>query len=320
MTPELAQYLETIRRDAKLENSEESAVLNELEAHIEDTVEELVADGHSGEEALAICLEQLGSGKMVARLIYEAHSQGSWRQVLMACTPHLVFGVLFALNWWHYPVGLTIVLLLTLATVVYGWLNGKPNWFFSWLGISLLPVLALGIALLYLPRYWSLVALIVYFPLAGWWIFRIVVETTRRDWIFASMALVPLPIASGWFLTLSPDLTLSELTLSRIELFAPWIGLSFFVLAVTIGIIIRVRQRGFRIGFLVTSGLATLTLVVYYSTGRLDTLPFLGLILVMWGIFLIPPLIERLVRKDHSSLWKSPSRHIQLTPENDDKD
>jgi len=314
MIQQLAEYLETIRRGAKLAQDEESEVLDELEAHIEDTVEELTAAGYSPDEALTSCLNNLGSVKTLARLIYEAHSQGSWRQVLMACLPHLVFALLFTLDWWQHVTGVIILLGATLSVIVYGWIHGKPNWIFSWLGFSLLPVLAFGIALLYLPRYWSLAAFILYFPLASWWLFRVVIETTRRDWIFASMALVPLPIAAGWFLALSPDLSLSEVTLTRLELYSPWIGLSFLILALIIAVIIRVRKRVVRIAFLITSALLTLTMVVYYTRGYVGTLTFVGLILIMWGIFLIPPLVERFVRKDYRSLWKPPSRRIEIPP------
>ncbi len=304
MTPELAEYLETIRRDAKLEQFEESAVISELEAHIEDAVEGFVEAGYTREEAVQTCIKNMGGGKMISRLIYEAHSQGSWRQALLASAPHMVFGLLFALNWWQHPGWLTMVLLITLAFTAYGWIHGRPNWIFSWLGISLLPVLACGVALLYLPKIWSLAALLVYFPLAAWWLFRIVVETTKRDWIFASMALVPLPIIGGWFMAIVPDLSLSEATLERVSIYAPWIGLSFFTLALTIAVIIRLRQRSLRITMMVISGVATLSLVSYYCIGRMTITTFFGLMLVMWGIFLVPPVAERLVRKGNASLWR----------------
>jgi hypothetical protein len=80
--------------------------------------------------------------------------------------------------------------------------------------------------------------------------------------------------------------------------FAPWIGLSFIALALTIAVFIRLRQRSFRVGLLAASGLLTLTLVVYYTSGRLDMFTFLGLVLVMWGVLLVPPVVERYIRDD----------------------
>ncbi len=303
MTPELIQYLTKIKFDAKLTDSEEPEVLSELEAHIEDRLEELTESGLSEEEAVRTCLGQMGSNRMVARQIYEAHSQGSWTQVLLASMPHLLFGLLFVLNWWHYPGWLTLVLLLVLATTVYAWWHGKPAWIFSWLGYTMLPVLAAGLALLYLPTGWSLLTLLIYFPLALWWLFRIVVQTTKKDWIFCSLALLPLPIIIGWFLAVSSSGKFTAYSIERINYFAPWIGLSFLALALTIAAFIRLRQRWLRIGLMAASGLSTLTLVVYYTTGRLNTLNFLGLIFVMWGVLLVPPLLERFLRRDVTIRW-----------------
>jgi hypothetical protein len=305
MTPELLQYLTRIRYGARMPDSDEPGVLRELESHIEDRLEELTCSGLSEEEAITACLGQMGSTSMVARQIYEAYSQGSWTQVLLACLPHLLFGLLFLLNWWHYPGWLTVALLFILATTVYAWWHGKPAWIFSWMGYTMLPVLGVGLLLLYLPAGWSLLTLLVYFPAALWWLFRIVVYTSKRDWIFCSLALLPLPIIVGWFLAVSPSGKLNDYSVERINYFAPWIGLSLLALALTIAAFIRLRQRWLRIGLMAASGLLTLTLVVYYSTGQLTTLSFFGLMLVMWGVFLVPPLLERYLRRGVKIHWSS---------------
>ncbi len=301
MTPELSRYLENIRYSSKLGRSDEREVISELEAHIEDRLQELMASGLSEEAAIRTCLGQMGAATLVARQIYEAHSQGSWKQVLLASMPHLLFGLLFALNWWQHPQWLSVVLLLILGTAVYGWWHGKPEWVFSWLGYSLLPVLAVGILLVYLPRGWSLLAIPLYFPLALWWLFHLIIQTTRRDWVLSSLMLLPIPTLIGWFLAVSPGARFTEYSLQRAYYFAPWIGLSFIALAFTIAVFLRLRQRWLRIGLLIISGLLTLTSVVYYTGNRLNTPAFLGLLLVMWGIFLIPSLLERRLR--NGRLW-----------------
>jgi hypothetical protein len=277
--------------------------MSELEAHIEDRLEELTGSGLSEEEAIKTCLGQMGNTRMVARRIYEAYSQGSWTQVLLASLPHLLFGLLFFLHWWHYPGWLTVVLLFVLATTIYAWWHGKPAWIFSWLGYTMLPVLGIGVALLYLPAVWSLLTIPIYFPIALWWLFRIIIQTTKRDWLFSSLALLPLPILTGWFLAVSPSGKFTTTSLERVNYFAPWIGLSFLALALTIAAFIRLRQRWLRIGLMAASGLSTLTLVVYYSTGRLNTFTFLGLVLVMWGVLLVPPLLERYLRRGVKLHW-----------------
>ncbi len=304
MIPELSQYLEKIRHKAKLESDDESVIISELEAHIEDKLQDLTEAGLSKKEAMRTCLGEMGSTRLVARRIYEAYSQGTWKQVLLASMPHVLFGLLFVLNWWHYPGWLFIVLMAIFATTIYGWWRGKPTWVFSWLGYSLVPVLCVGVLLLYLPRGWSLLALPVYFPLALWWLYRIIAHTSRQDWIFSSFMLLPLPIILGWFLAISPNGRLTEYSLQRIDYFAPWIGISFMALALTIAAFIRLRQRWLRIGLLAISGCLTLTLVVHYTTGRLTTFTFLGLILVMWGVLLAPLLLERYFRGGRFFLWK----------------
>jgi hypothetical protein len=305
MTPDIVQYLESIRGSARLGPSEETGVMSELRAHIEDRLQELTEAGLTEEEAMATCLGQMGSTRLIARQIYEAYSQGSWKQVLLAAMPHLIFGLLFVLNWWHYAGWLSIVLVLILATTIYGWSHGQPTWLFSWLGYTLVPVLAVGLLLLYIPRGWSALALIIYFPLAIWWLFRIIVKTTRRDWLLSTLMLLPLPIITGWFLVISSSGKITEYSLQRVYYFAPWIGLSFLALAATIAAFIRLRQRWLRVGLLAVSGLLMLTLVVYYGTGRLNTPTFLGLALVMWGVLLAPPLLERYLIKSRRLLtWR----------------
>jgi hypothetical protein len=314
MTPELTQYLENIRLNARLENSAENGVMNELKAHIEDRLEELTESGLTEEEAMETCLGQMGNIKAIARQIYEAYSQGTWRQVLLASMPHILFGLLFFLNWWQHPSWIPVVLVIILATTVYGWGHGKPAWVFPWLGYSLLPVLAIGLILLCLPRRWSLVALPVYFPLALWWLYHVIVTTTRKDWLFSSLMLLPIPIIIGWFLAVTQSGKITDYSQERLDYFAPWIGLSFMILAMTIAVFIRLRQRWLRVSLLCISGLLTVGLVAYYSTGRLNTLTFLGLILVMWGVMLGPPLLERYLRSSAlSRKSRNPYAGFRLT-------
>jgi hypothetical protein len=142
--------------------------------------------------------------------------------------------------------------------------------------------------------------------MALWWLFRIIVQTTKRDWLFSSLALLPLPIIIGWFLAISPSGKLTSYSFERINQFAPWIGSSFLGLALTIAAFIRLRQRWLRIGLMAASGPLTLTLVVYYSTGRLNTVTFFGLMLVMWGVLLIPPIMERHLRRGVRVHWSRP--------------
>ena len=122
------------------------------------------------------------------------------------------------------------------------------------------------------------------------------VQTIRRDWLFSSVMLLPIPIIAGWVLAVEPQGRFTEYSMQRVYDFAPWIGLSFLALALTIAAFVRLRQRWLRVAILIISGLLTLTMIAYYADGRLGLPAFLILILAMWGLFLIPALLERWLR------------------------
>ncbi len=297
MTTTLAHYLNDVRDNLRLDLSTEREVINELETHIEDRLQEMRQAGLSEEEAANTCVKLLGSAKLVARQIYETHSQGSWRQALLASMPHLIFGLLFALNWWQGIGWLSITLVLVLSMAIYGWWHGKPTWLFPWLGYSLLPVVVAGLPLLYLPKGWSWLAIVLYIPLALWLVYSIIVQTIKRDWLYSSLMLFPIPIIIGWFLAVELEGKFPEFSIQHLHDFAPWIGLSFLALAAAVAAFFRLRQRWLKIVILVVSGLLTLTMVAYYPDGRLSLSAFLVLMLVMLGLFLSPALIERKIRK-----------------------
>ena len=296
MTAVLSNYLDSVRENLRLDRSLEGEVIRELETHIEEELQELKESGLSEEEAANTCLTLLGSAKVVARQIYEAHSQGSWSQVLLATMPHLLFGLLFALNWWRGIGWLSGMLVLVLGMAIYGWWRGKPAWLFPWLSYSLLPVGAAGLLLLYLPEGWSWVAILLYIPMALWLLYSITVQTVKKDWLYSSLMLLPLPIIIGWFLAVEPVGEFPEYWLQRLQDFAPWIGLSSLALAVTVATFIRLRKRWLKVSVLVVSGLITLTMVAYYTGGRLSVPTLLILIIVMLILLLSPALVERTVR------------------------
>jgi len=305
MAPVLSRYLETIKDNLRLDPCEETDIIHELETHIEDRVQELKEAGLSEEEATHTCLKLFGSAQAIARQIYEAHSQGNWKQALLAATPHLLYGILFALNWWQYIGWHTIMLTIILGIVFYGLWHGKPAWVFPWLGYTLLPVVVAGILLFYLPRVWYWVAVPVYMALASWWVFYTVEQTIRRDWLFSSLMLLPVPIIAGWVLVVEPWTGFTGEIYQRIYDFAPWIALSFVSLALTIVVFLRIRQRWLRVLLLIIAGLLMLTMISYYAHGRLGLPAFLILAIAMCGLFLVPAFLERRIRKGNRKFKES---------------
>ncbi len=297
MIATLSQYLDSIRNNLRLEPVSEREVIDELQTHIEEEVQEMREAGLSEEEAASTCIKLLGSAKVVARQIYEAHSQGSWRQALLASTPHLLLALLFVLNWWQGVACLIVLLGLIISIAIYGWLHGSPPWLFPWLGYSLMPVVAAGLSLLYLPRGWSWLAVVIYLPLALVLIYAITVKTIKKDWLYSSLMLLPVPVIIGWFITVGKEDRLLEFSLEHIQHFAPCIGLAFLAMAVTVAAFIRLRQRWIRIVLLPLSGFLTLLMVAYYAEGRLTLSAFMILILIMFGLILSPALVERRIRR-----------------------
>ncbi len=296
MTGVLGHYLDSIRNNLRLDRSIETEVMSELESHVEDELQELKKAGVSEEEALDTCVRLLGSARLVTRQIYEAHSQGSWRHALMASLPHLLFGLLFALNWWRDITWIPIMLVLVLATVVYGWSHGKPAWLFPWLGYFLMPVVAAGLLLLYLPEGWSWLAILIYVPLASWLLCSLTVQTIKKDWLYSSLMLLPVPVIVGWFMVVGWEEHFPEFSLGRLYDFAPWIGLSFLTLGASAALFVRLRQRWLKVSVLFVTGLLTLTLVAFYASGKLGIIAFLLPILVMAGLFVAPALLDRKIR------------------------
>jgi len=301
MATAITHYLDSVRNNLRLDLSTEKEVISELEAHIEDELQELKEAGLSEEEAVSTCVRLLGSAKTVARQIYEAHNQGTWRQALLAAMPHLLFGLMFALNWWWGLGWLLSMLVLILGTAFYGWWRGKPTWLFPWLGYSLLPVAVAGLLLLYLPRGWFWVAVIFYGLLAAWLVYATAMQTIKRDWLYSSLMLLPLPVMLGWFIAVRLGGRLPDLGAQRLHDFTSWIGISFLALGVSVAVFIRLGQRWSRLAVLIISGFLTLTMVTAYAWNQLGLNTFLGLLLLMLSIFLIPALLDRKIRR--RSTW-----------------
>ncbi len=303
MASTLGQYLDSVKANLRVDFSAEKEIIAELATHVKDRFQELMESGLSEEEASENCLGVLGSARLVARQLYEAHSQGTWGQTLLASSPHLLFGALFVLNWWQGAAWLLTTLLLVISAAIYGWCHGKPVWLFPWLGYSVLPVIVAGLFLLCLPVGWSWLAILLYVPLALWFLLSIVIQTARRDWLNTTLMLLPAPVIVGWLVMAGPLGGFPEYDITRLSDFAHWIGLSFLALSLAVALFIRLRQRGLKVAVLLVAGLVTLVMMVAFADGRLSLVPFMLLMLLMLGLFLAPALLERRIRRMAESRW-----------------
>jgi hypothetical protein len=253
--------------------------------------------GLSEEEAAESCIKFFGSAALIARQIYETHSQGTWRQALLASLPHMLFALLFTLNWWQGVGWLIITLGAVLAMALYGWLHGRPVWLFPWRGYYFLPVLLAGVLLLYLPTGWSWVAIIIYLPLVSVLVWSVTVRTVKSDWLYSALMTLPVPITIGWFLAAGHEGEFLKVNLEYVGYFASGIGLTFLALAATTIAFIRLRQRWLRGVLLLLSGFLSLVMVTFYSEGRIGLPLLLGLTILMLIMLLSPAVVDRRIRR-----------------------
>ncbi|MBN1190742.1 MAG: hypothetical protein JXA46_13390 [Dehalococcoidales bacterium] len=307
MSAIIEEYLENVKNNLRLEAPAEKEVIHELATHIEDKVQELKENGLHEEEAANTCIRLFGSAKSVARQIYEAHSQGTWQQALMASLPHILFGLIFLLNWWRGIGWVLVFLFAILTTTVYGWWRGRSSWLFPWLGYSLLPVVIAGLSLLFLPRALAWVAILLYIPLALWLILRVVGQTLKKDWLHLSLMLFPMPLIIAFFVLSEWRLGFDD---NRFMVFGPWIGISFLSLAFGVLSFVRIRRRWMKIAVLFMTGAIALALISGYSWGRISFIDFLLLMLLLVSIFLIPALLENGVR---TGKWGKSFEHRPMT-------
>jgi len=293
--PTKLNYTDSLKDYLRLDPTIEGNVVRELNTHLEDKSHELIESGLSEEEATATAAKLLGSPRIVSKQMYEVYSQGSWRQALFAALPHLLVAALFAMHFWQNTFWLVGMLGAITGAVIYGWCHGKPAWLFPWLGYCLIPVIAVGILLIYLPGGWVWFAATAYVPLALLVIFSVTKQTIRKDWLFASLMLLPIPIVLGWMLAL--ELEDKLIWQEQLFEFASLIALSFAVLALTVATFIRIRQRWAKVGALLT--LEVLTLVIIGLGGK-SAIGFGGwLILALLALLLLlgPALLERKIRE-----------------------
>ena len=285
MTNRISDYLDSFKACLNIDSAVKASVSRELRTHLEDKSQELKEKGVSEEEAVRISTQALGPPQLIAKQIYEIHSQSTWQEAFFSTLPHLLVALLFASYLWQNIICLSSILALVTCIVVYGWCHNKPTWFFPWLGYYLLPVIITGFLLLYLPRGWIWLAIVAYFPLALFALAYIMKQTISRDWLYVSLMLSPLPVVSSWSLALGINGFLPGNTLlARSQPATPWIVASFLVLAVATLAFTRVRQRWCKAAILLIPPTVILVLVAGINRGDIGFWGWLILILSLFTL------------------------------------
>jgi len=284
MLNSISHYLNRFKACLKIDQAIRDEVAEELYTHLEDKSQELEQSGLSREEANKIAVQSLGSPEIIAQQIYDTHAQGSWKEAFFSALPHFLVALLFGLYYWQNVVCLSIILALTVSIAIYGWHRGKPIWLFPWLGYYLMPVVVTGIVLLYLPQGWGWIAALIYIPLAFFAFIYIVRQTARRDWLYASLMLAPMPVIFSWFLSLCPgnEFLTNDIWMARLQTKIPWIVISFIALAIATISFIRLKPRRYKIISLLIPPVAVLFSVTLTSWGNIDSW---GWVILLFSLF-----------------------------------
>src|SRR5271157_6291716 len=141
MQREVTSFLDEVKAHLHLDPRTSRRVINELSTHFEEKVTDLQQQGVAETEAARTALRSFGDARSIARLLYEAHSRGSWTDALIGCQPHLIVAALFATHVWRHPLLLGVAFAAIAIIAMLGWRSGTPNWLYSWVGYAVVPPL-----------------------------------------------------------------------------------------------------------------------------------------------------------------------------------
>jgi hypothetical protein len=312
MQHEVAAYLDEVRSHLHLDPPTERRVISELSTHFEEKVWDLRTQGLSEEEAARSALTSFGEARSIARLLYEAHSRGSWTDAFIGCQPHLIVAALFATHVWRMPLFLGAAFVAIVVIALLAWRNGSANWVYSWMGYASVPVLLLACYLSLDPLsrtvsfflngqgvpapFWHLGLLGVLDLLILWLIAVTAVAVARRDWLLLSLMLLPLPVVGLWLITvaLSPGFLADALRGLEVR-FSRWdaaMGYLFALLGVTTALFVRLRQRALKVAAVIAVGIIGGALAARTLWGDLGLFRTLAVALCLF-LFLTVPLLLR---------------------------
>ena len=304
---EVTNYLHSLARRLHLDPAEKDEIIQELEAHLEDKAAELETQGVDHDTAVARAVQEMGAPSVVARGMYEVHSTGVWRDVLLAAIPHLLLASLFALHLWsHYF--LVSLLLIAIAFVTWrNWRAGSPSkWSYSWMGYSLAaPALSWLLSLITLGYgAWTLLTtgqlpfnvvffflLIGYIPFSMWIMASVILKMVKRDWLLASLTALPFPFLTSWVLFLNWQGGLWSEHAERMQDTDTARAFIFVAMAVTTAVFLKVGPRLLRIGLLTVSTSILVVITAASLPVSLNTMAVVLMIVASLAFLLSPAML-----------------------------
>ena len=305
---EVTNYLHALARRLHLDPAEKDEIIQELEAHLEDKAAELETQGIDHDAAVSRAVQEMGAPNVVARGMYEVHSPGVWRDVILATIPHFLLASLFALHLWsHYF--LVSLLLIAIAFVTWrNWRAGSPSkWSYSWMGYSLAaPALSWLLSLVTLGYgAWTLLTtgqlpfnvvlfflLIGYVPFSMWIMANVIFKMVKRDWLLASLTALPFPFLTSWILFLNWQGGLWSEHAERIQDSDTARAFIFVAMAVTTAVFLKVGPRLLRIGLLTVSTSILVIITAASLPVSLGALAVILMIVASLAFLLSPAMLE----------------------------
>jgi hypothetical protein len=314
MRHEVRTYLDKVRAHLYLDARTEGRVISELSTHFDEKVSDLEQQGLSSEQATQSALASFGDARSIGRLLYEAHSRGSWTDALIGCQPHLIVAALFATHVWRHPVLLALAFTAIAVIAMLAWRNGRSTWMYSWIGYAVLPLLVVSylsldpvsqtVTFLFsghgVPApFWRLGLLGLLDVFTIWLIATTSVAVARRDWLLLSLMLLPLPILGLWLITVSQSAGVVVDALKGLEArFSRWdgaMGFFFVVLGVTTALFVRLRQRALKVGAVIAVGIVGGALAARSLWGDLGFLRTAAVAICLFLFLTIPILLRAML-------------------------
>jgi len=305
MLPKLKQYLARVKSSSKLDPTAESEIVRELQTHFEDEMGELCQAGFSTIEAADVATKRFGAPEALGRQIYEVYSKGTWSEALLAAVPHFLLALTFGLHLWRNNFWLFATALMVISVTLYAWRHGRPSWFYSWLGYSLLTLFVIvflvllavgqGLSRFMLGSGMQWVVMAVYVPVALCWLGYIIVCIVRRDWILASFMMLPFPAIIVWLFALEQGVGLAAYGKGGLQSGDQGVAFTFLALGGAAGTFIRLRQRLFKIVALTVATLLVLAVVWRFAESNINPLISLFVSFCFISFLLSPWLLQNRV-------------------------
>ena len=283
MPVEVDSYLAEVRSHLHLEPSVERRVIGELASHFEDKVRDLCAEGLPEGEAIREAIASFGGARSIARLLYQAHSRGTWVETFLACQPHLLAAALFAAHQWRNPLLLGLFSVVLMGIAVAGWLRGRPAWVHSWAGYAFFPLLViawLGRRVLTeavssiaaggpIPEpAWQPIVLLALCAAGSVLLVRALRLAGKRDWVVAALLMLPQPMFGAWLLAVERfgGITGDGPPIAAVVRWDPAMARLCLLLAAASMLAIRARSRTLKAAAILAAGIGGGAVIVQVTS------------------------------------------------------